>query len=55
MQVVVYDKGKYHDGSIEEAGLPEKHADHHIVYFLRWLITNDLMSDEFPAGSQAEP
>ena len=50
MDVVVYDKGKYHDESVADAGLPEQHAVHHIVYFLRWLIEHDLVSDEFSAG-----
>jgi hypothetical protein len=43
----VYDKAKYHDDSIEEAGLPEEHACNHTVYFLRWLIEHDLMSEMF--------
>jgi hypothetical protein len=43
----VYDKAKYHYESVEEHGLSEEHAANHTVYFLRWLIENDLMSDEF--------
>lgn len=46
----VYDKGKHHDDSVAEERLPRKHADHHIVFFLRWLIENDLLSEEFTTG-----
>ncbi len=49
--VLVYDKAKYHDESVHEAGLPHRHADHHLVYFLRWLIENDLVSDEMTKGA----
>lgn len=52
--MVVYDKGKYHDESVAEASLPEEHADHHIVYFLRWLIERDLVSDELTTGAAGE-
>jgi hypothetical protein len=48
--VLVYDKGKYHDESVREEGLPHEHADHHIVYFLRWLIENDLVGREMTKG-----
>ncbi|GIG19593.1 hypothetical protein Cch01nite_03170 [Cellulomonas chitinilytica] len=48
--MLVYDKAKYHDESVEEEGLPHEHADHHIVYFLRWLIENDLVSREMTKG-----
>jgi len=40
----VYDKAKYHDATVEEYGLPEKHAENHTVFFLRWLIENGLMN-----------
>ena len=43
----VYDKGKYHDDTIEELGLPEEFAENHTVFFLRWLIEHSLMSDFF--------
>ena len=43
----VYDKAKYHFDSIEQHGLSEEHAMNHTVFFLRWLIENDLMSKEF--------
>lgn len=43
----VYDKAKYHYETIEELGLPEEHASNHTVFFLRWLLENDLMSEEF--------
>ena len=49
----VYDKAKYHLESVEEHGLPEEHASNHTVYFLRWLIENDLMSEEFATESDA--
>ncbi|MHC4982234.1 MAG: DUF7832 domain-containing protein [Planctomycetota bacterium] len=44
---VVYDKGKYHGDAVEKYGLPESHAYHHTLYFFRWLIEHDLMSDFF--------
>ena len=47
----VYDKAKYHYDSVEEYGLSEEHAANHSVFFLRWLIENDLMSEEFMEGS----
>lgn len=43
----VYDKAKYHHGSIAEQGLPEEHAENHTVFFLRWLVENNLMSKTF--------
>ena len=43
----VFDKAKYHDETIQEYGLPEEHAANHTVFFLRWLIEHDLMSEEF--------
>ena len=44
---VVYDKGKYHLETVENYGLPESHAYHHTLYFFRWLIEHDLMSEWF--------
>lgn len=49
---VVYDKGKYHLETVENYGLPESHAYHHTLYFFRWLIEHDLMSDEFRAETK---
>jgi hypothetical protein len=43
----VYDKAKYHYETVEEHGLSEVHAANHTVFFLRWLIENNLMSQEF--------
>lgn len=43
----VYDKAKYHAETVEDYGLPEEHAANHTVFFLRWLIEQDLMSTEF--------
>ena len=43
----VYDKAEYHADSIEEYSLPESHASHHVLVILRWLLDNDLMSEEF--------
>ena len=51
-QPVVYDKTKYHLETIEGYGLPESHASHHTLYFLRWLIENGLMSEEFTLEAQ---
>ncbi len=50
---VVYDKGKYHLETVDNYGLPESHAYHHTLYFFRWLIENDLMSDEFRFETQS--
>src|ERR1700712_3254739 len=49
----VYDKAKYHTGTIEKHGLSEDHAANHTVFFLRWLIERGLMSEFFEstAGS----
>ena len=49
----VYDKAKYHHGSIADHGLPDEHAYHHTVCILRWLIENHLMS-EFFEGEQKD-
>ncbi len=43
----VYDKAKYHGDTIQGFGLSEEHAANHTVFFLRWLIERDLVSDEF--------
>ena len=43
----VYDKAKYHAESVSNFGLPEEHAENHTVFFLRWLIEQDLMSKFF--------
>lgn len=50
-QVTVYDKGKFHDDSVASERLPRDRADTHLVFFLRWLIEHDLMSEEFNSGS----
>lgn len=44
---VVYDKGKYHDETIMEYGLPEDQASVHTAFFLGWLIEHDLYSAKF--------
>ena len=46
-QPYVYDKGKYHDETVDRYGLSEEHAANHTVVFLRWLIERDLMSESF--------
>jgi len=46
---VVYDKSKYHAETVGQYGLAESHASHHTLFFLRWLIDNDLMGEEFLA------
>ncbi len=43
----VYDKAKYHYETVEQYGLSEEHADNHTVFFLRWLIENNLMNTLF--------
>ena len=47
----VYDKAKYHSESVLDFGLPEEHATHHTLFFLRWLIEQGLVSDEFRTES----
>lgn len=51
MDVHVYDKAKYHDESVQDLGLPDDHAANHTVFFLRWLIENDMMNAEFMSES----
>lgn len=48
---VVYDKGKYHDETVQEHGLPEEQASVHTAFFLGWLIENGLFSEEFGSES----
>ena len=48
---VVYDKGKYHDETVMESGLPEERAAVHTAFFLGWIMENDLFSDEFRSES----
>jgi hypothetical protein len=52
-----YDKSKWHSETVAEYGLPEEHASHHIVFFFRWCIEHDFVSDwlrsEFPADYAA--
>ena len=43
---VVYDKAKYHDDTVAEFGLTHEHSAIHILFFLGWLMDNDLMSDD---------
>ena len=43
----VYDKAKYHDDTIQQLGLPEEHATHHTLFFLRWAVEHDLTSNLF--------
>jgi len=42
-----YDKSKWHYDTISEFGLPLIFASHHIAYFMKWLIENNLMSEDF--------
>ena len=52
-----YDKAKWHDETVTNYGLPESHASHHIVFFFRWLVEHDLISEwlrtEFPDDYEA--
>ncbi|MBI5688060.1 MAG: hypothetical protein HZC54_23555 [Verrucomicrobia bacterium] len=43
----VYDKGKHHLEQVEEEGLSEDYAVHHIAFFMRWLVENSLVSEHF--------
>ena len=47
----VYDKAKYHYETIEKFGLAERYAANHTVFFLRWLIERNMMSDLFTQES----
>jgi hypothetical protein len=47
----VYDKAKYHGETIQQYELSEEHAENHTVFFLRWLIENNLMSEHFLSNS----
>ncbi len=40
-----YDKAKWHSDTVSDYGLPVSHASHHIVFFFRWLIEHDLISE----------
>ena len=42
-----YDKAKYHYETVQEEGLPDAHAANHAMYFMRWLIERDMMSEFF--------
>ncbi|MBB5031416.1 DUF7832 domain-containing protein [Prosthecobacter vanneervenii] len=44
-QPKVYDKAKWHFETVDQHGLPEEHASHHIVFFFRWCIENDFVSE----------
>jgi hypothetical protein len=44
---VVYDKGKYHDETVQGFALPEEQASVHTAFFLGWLMERDLIDDEF--------
>jgi hypothetical protein len=44
---IVYDKAKYHFGSVHGHGLPEIHAYIHTGMFVGWLIDNALLDEEF--------
>ena len=43
----VFDKAKFHDGSVEQLGLDEEQSFVHTGLFFAWLINNGLMSDFF--------
>jgi hypothetical protein len=43
----VFDKAKYHDGTIEKLGLDEEQSFVHTGMFFAWLVNNGLMSDFF--------
>ncbi len=41
----VFDKAKFHDNSISEAGLDDVQSFVHSGIFLSWIVRNDLISD----------
>lgn len=43
---MIYDRGKYHDKTVKEAGLPQSHASNHTVVFLRWICERGMLSDD---------
>ena len=51
---VVYDKGKYHDETVMDYGLPDEQASVHTAFFLGWLIETDLYSEEFRSESKKQ-
>jgi hypothetical protein len=44
-QPKAYDKSKWHDEAVAKFGLPQEHASHHIVFFFRWCIEHEFVSD----------
>jgi hypothetical protein len=52
-QTIVYDKADYHFDSVDRFNLPYEHAYNHTLFFLRWLIQNDFLSDSFRTTSAA--
>ena len=44
---VVYDKGKYHDETVQGLALPEEQASVHTAFFLGWLMDRGLIGGEF--------
>ena len=51
----VYDKAKYHEASVEEQGLPTHYSENHTLFFLRWIIERNLISDLFRAILNENP
>ncbi len=40
-----YDKAAYHDEAVAKLGLPEEHTENHTLFFLRWLLETNLVSE----------
>ena len=51
---IVYDKAKYHSGSIAQAGLPEGQEFVHTGMYLGWLIDHDLLDSDFARESEGD-
>jgi hypothetical protein len=49
----VYDKAKYHSGTVRKYGLSSEHASNHTVMFLRWLVEHHMTSDLFEQEGKA--
>src|SRR6266516_1265879 len=40
-----YDKAAYHDEAVAKLGLPKEHTENHTLFFLRWLLETNLVSE----------
>ena len=50
----IYDRARYHYGSVDGYGLPREHAYTHTTLFLAWAINRSLVSNWFEAKTKRE-